>query len=218
MPPAIPPTSSFASKSEARSLLLMQRRKLHESMTKPWSAQVVEQAKAWPGWHHHAVVGCYWPLAKENGGEPDLTALYAWLVQQGHQLALPTIMAADHPMAFQRWQPGDALVQSSQVRGLWQPAADQLVVMPSLLLIPAVAIDRRGYRLGFGAGYYDRTLAALRAEQVEQAAGQAPLTAVGVAFRPFWIDCLPNEPHDQRLQAGVHEDGWVDFAPISDQP
>jgi hypothetical protein len=48
--------SSFASKSEARSLLLMQRRKLHESMTKPWSAQVVEQAKAWPGWHHHAVV------------------------------------------------------------------------------------------------------------------------------------------------------------------
>jgi 5-formyltetrahydrofolate cyclo-ligase len=154
-------------------------------------------------------------LAKENGGEPDLTALYAWLVQQGHQLALPTIMAADKPLMFQRWQPGDALVQSSQVRGLWQPAADQLVVMPSLLLIPAVAIDRRGYRLGFGAGYYDRTLAALRAEQ---AAGQAPLTAVGVAFRPFWIDCLPNEPHDQRLQAGVHEDGWVDFAPISDQP
>ncbi len=214
MPPAIPPASPFASKSEARSLLLMQRRKLHESMTKPWSAQVVEQAKAWPGWHHHAVVGCYWPLARENGGEPDLTALYAWLVQQGHQLALPTVVAADHPMAFQRWQPGDAMVQSSQLRGLWQPAAEQPVVMPSLLLIPAVAIDRRGYRLGFGAGYYDRTLAALRAAQ---AASQPPLTAVGVAFRPFWVESLPNEPHDQALQVGIHEDGWVDFAPTFSQ-
>ncbi len=210
-----PPASPFASKSEARSLLLMQRRKLHESMTKPWSAQVVEQAKAWPGWHHHGVVGCYWPLAKENGGEPDLTALYAWLVQQGHQLALPTVVAADHPMAFQRWQPGDAMVQSSQLRGLWQPAAEQPVVMPSLLLIPAVAIDRRGYRLGFGAGYYDRTLAALRAAQ---AASHPPLTAMGVAFRPFWVESLPNEPHDQALQAGIHEDGWVDFALIPGHP
>ena len=86
--------------------------------------------------------------------------------------------------------------------------------MPSLLLIPAVAIDRRGYRLGFGAGYYDRTLAALRAAQ---AASQPPLTAVGVAFRPFWVESLPNEPHDQALQVGIHEDGWVDFAPTFSQ-
>jgi 5-formyltetrahydrofolate cyclo-ligase len=119
-----------------------------------------------------ALLGFYWPIRGEIGPHP----LVRHLVERGARAALPVVIEKGQPLEFWAWRPGTPLR-----RGVWDIPipAERQVVRPTALLVPLVGFDRRGYRLGYGGGYYDRTLAALDPK---------PLTALlRQGFRPFFL-------------------------------
>jgi 5-formyltetrahydrofolate cyclo-ligase len=93
------------------------------------------------------------------------------------------------PLQFRRWSPGDPL--RTVQWGIREPAEAAPVVEPDVLLVPLLAFDRGGHRLGYGGGYYDRTLRALRSRR--------PVTAVGLAFAEQEVDAVPHLDYDERL-------------------
>lgn len=129
------------------------------------------------------IVGGYHPTAREF----DCLPLLQRLAREGWTLALPAVVG-DAPLLFHRWSFGAPLVRGQ--RGMLQPESGE-IVRPAMLLIPLLAFDARGYRLGYGGGHYDRTLEALRRD--------GPVLAIGVAFDAQEVAQLPAGPHDQRL-------------------
>jgi 5-formyltetrahydrofolate cyclo-ligase len=111
------------------------------------------------------------------------------LGEAGHEIALPVVGAHGRPLVFRRWREGDAMDEGPF--GIREPRADKPEIVPSVLLVPLLAFDRRGYRLGYGGGFYDRTLAALRA------GGEA--VAVGVAYAAQEVDEVPRDESDEPL-------------------
>lgn len=111
---------------------------------------------AW--WRSHGagatdqVLGVYWPLR----GEPDLQPVYLELASAGVRLALPLVVAPDCALAFVEWVPGEAMV--SDRMGVAVPAVQRVVDRPGVLLVPCLGFTAERYRLGYGGGYYDRTL------------------------------------------------------------
>lgn len=136
-----------------------------------------------------AVVSGYWPI----GSELDVLPLLRRFSESGHACALPVGEGRGRPLRFRAWRPDTAMVEAGY--GIMVPAPDEPWATPSVLLVPLLAFDRAGYRLGYGAGYYDRTLAELRAEP---GAGR-PVLAVGVAFAAQEMDAVPRDCYDQRL-------------------
>jgi len=137
------------------------------------------------------VVSVFWPLA----GEIDTLPLMTALSERGCQVALPAMQGAGLPLIFRCWQPGDSLVPAGF--GTQEPAAEKALADPSLLAVPLLAFDRAGYRLGYGGGFYDRTLARLRAA--------APRRSVGIALAAQEVPAVPRGPHDERLDYIVTE-------------
>lgn len=137
-------------------------------------------------------VSGYWPLADEIDVRPALAALAA----AGRTCALPVVRGRGLPLAFRRWSPGDPLVPRGPF-GIAEPGDAAPEVEPRVLLVPLLAFDRRGGRLGYGSGFYDRTLARLRAA--------GPTLAVGVALSVQEVGAVPCGPHDQRLDRIVTE-------------
>lgn len=143
-------------------------------------------------------VSGYWPMAEEMDVRPLMIRLHA----AGHALALPVVVGKGKPLIFRRWQPGAALGAAGF--GLHQPDADAPEVVPDILLVPLLAFDAAGYRLGWGGGFYDRTLAALRATR--------RVIAVGVAYAAQRVDNVPRTERDQRLDWVVTDEGSTEFA------
>lgn len=117
-------------------------------------------------------------------------------------VCVPVIRAAGHPLVFSRWEPGMAMKKGPF--GAMIPEQDDFLV-PEILIVPLVAFDLNGGRLGYGGGFYDRTLAGLRAAQ--------PTLAIGFAYEAQRADVLPLEPTDQPLDMIVTEHQVYD--PIS---
>ncbi|WP_229427329.1 5-formyltetrahydrofolate cyclo-ligase [Massilia atriviolacea] len=132
-------------------------------------------------------LGVYWPLR----GEPDLQPLYLELARAGVALALPLVVAPDTALAFVEWVPGEAMV--SDRMGVAVPAGQRLVERPALLLVPCLGFTAERYRLGYGGGYYDRTLEAL----------PRPYT-VGVAYAADQV-AFAGGPHDVALDRVLTE-------------
>jgi 5-formyltetrahydrofolate cyclo-ligase len=146
--------------------------------------------------HAPRCVAIYWPVAGEFDARP---ALARWIAMRPDALAaLPVVVERNGPMAFHRWAPGDT-VRSGRF-DIPVPES-QIEVEPDLLLIPCVGIDSARFRLGYGGGFYDRTLAALDARGARR-----PVT-VGVAFEASRVDEVPREAHDIPLDIGVTESG-----------
>lgn len=137
------------------------------------------------------IVGVYWPMA----GEPDPRADLPDWHGAGWRLALPCVEAVQAPLRLCAYAPGDPLVEG--LLGTRQPAlcAPQT---PDVLVIPCLGFDARGYRLGYGGGFYDRTLAALAS------AGRHPMT-IGVASDDAQMSGFENQPHDWPLDWVVTE-------------
>ncbi|MBS0219238.1 MAG: 5-formyltetrahydrofolate cyclo-ligase [Proteobacteria bacterium] len=131
------------------------------------------------------IVSGFWPIKEEI----DLRPLMIELFNQGCQLALPVVQGKGQRLLFRAWRPGDPL--EAGVFGTLQPQAKREAIEPEALLVPLLACSEEGWRLGYGGGFYDRTLAALRA------AGR--ITAVGVAFDAQLVPDVPYGPQDQRL-------------------
>lgn len=146
-----------------------------------------------------AVVAGYWPLRDELDPRPAMTALLGL----GHRLCLPVVTGAGRPLAFRAWTPGAALQAAGF--GTQVPAAEAGEATPSVLLVPLVAFDEAGYRLGYGGGFYDRTLARLRAA--------GPVLAIGLGYAAQRAERLPRESTDERLDWIVTEAGARRFDP-----
>ncbi|MDP1874419.1 5-formyltetrahydrofolate cyclo-ligase [Phenylobacterium sp.] len=135
-----------------------------------------------------------------QGAELDPGPLMAALAEAGAALALPVAADREAPLTFRAWTPGAAL--SPDAFGIPAPLADQPQVSPTALIVPLLAFDRRGGRLGQGAGVYDRAIAALGADH-------RPFL-LGYAYAGQEVEDLPLEPHDQRLDAILTEAGLIE--------
>jgi 5-formyltetrahydrofolate cyclo-ligase len=138
------------------------------------------------------VVSGYWP----TGAELDPRPLLEIVAARGHRLALPVVAGRGRPLIFRAWRLGDPLVPGRL--GIPTPPATAEVIRPAFLLVPLLTFDREGFRLGHGAGYYDMTLASLRAD-----GGRC--CAVGLAFGAQEVNAVPHTDHDQRLDWIVTE-------------
>jgi 5-formyltetrahydrofolate cyclo-ligase len=121
--------------------------------------------------------------------ELDCMPLLRRLAGEGFQLALPIVQGKGRPLMFRAWAPGDQMDA-----GVWdipQPKADKAELAPDVLLVPLLAFDRAGWRLGYGGGFYDRTLRALRADKT--------IVAVGLAYDQQLVDAVPHLDYDEQL-------------------
>ncbi len=143
------------------------------------------------------VVAGYAPIGSELDPLPLLRAFAA----KGAALALPVVIARDHALIFRAFAPGDVLVRGAY--GIFQPSSDAAEVDPDIVLVPLAAFDRAGHRIGYGRGYYDRTLQGLRAMK--------KLTAIGLAFAVQEIDLVPSLAHDEQLDCVLTERGLIDL-------
>ena len=148
--------------------------------------------------HRGRPVSGYWPLGSEIDPRPALAAL----TEHG-PVGLPVVEGPARPLVFRRWRPGDPLVPGGF--GTSVPAAGEPMV-PEVLIVPLLAFDGRGHRLGYGGGFYDRTLAALR--------GRGPVLAVGFAFGAQRVDALPTEPTDEPLDLVVTQEEVLRLGPV----
>ena len=139
-----------------------------------------------------AIAG-YWPVRDEVDPRPLLTALAGF----GHPIGLPAVVARGGELAFRRWPfAAPVALPPAGAYGIPAPPADVPAIVPDLLLVPLLAFDRRGRRLGYGGGYYDRTLAALR---------RGPVLAVGLAFAAQEVAAVPVAAGDEPLDWVVTE-------------
>jgi 5-formyltetrahydrofolate cyclo-ligase len=140
-----------------------------------------------------AVLGIYWPFR----GEIDLRDVAARHIESGGVAALPVVVAKSAPVEFWQWEPG-----ARMQRGVWNipVPVERRVVRPDVLLIPLVGFDRQIFRLGYGGGYYDRTLAAL---------DPLPLR-IGVGYADAELETIHPQPHDVPMSMIVTDAGPKD--------
>ena len=140
------------------------------------------------------VLSAYLPVGAEFDALPILRHAH----ERGCSTGLPVVLGRHRPLAFRRWAPGDPLVDG--VFGIATPPPEAETLEPEILLVPLLAFDDDGYRLGYGGGFYDRTLALRRARD--------PATlAVGVAYAGQRVARVPRTPEDQRLDWILSEEG-----------
>jgi 5-formyltetrahydrofolate cyclo-ligase len=144
-----------------------------------------------------AVVSGFMPLKSEINPLPLLRKL----ADAGARLALPVVAGKGRPLIMRAWSFGAPLVAG--VWGIREPPADEPALDPDILIVPLLAFDRRGHRLGYGAGYYDMTISALRAKK--------PVAAVGIAFAAQEIAEVPVTPRDAPLDLVLTEREVIDF-------
>jgi len=137
------------------------------------------------------VISAYWPIK----GEPDLRPLVAELHSAGVTISLPIVEQKAAPLVFRRWTP-----ETRMVRGDWNipvPPPDSEALIPDITLAPLVGWDGAGFRLGYGGGYFDRTLAAL---------APRPVT-IGIGFQSAHLSTIYPQPHDIPLNVILTQEG-----------
>ncbi|TAK48666.1 MAG: 5-formyltetrahydrofolate cyclo-ligase [Xanthobacteraceae bacterium] len=143
------------------------------------------------------VVAGYYPIRSEFDPRP----LMRRLARRGAKLALPRMERRGAPLVFHAWNERAALVAGPF--GILEPAADAPVCGPDIVLVPLAAFDRAGHRLGYGAGFYDRTLLDARAHK--------SVTAIGLAFAAQEVETVLAGPHDERLDVILTEREVIDL-------
>jgi 5-formyltetrahydrofolate cyclo-ligase len=140
--------------------------------------------------HRSAILSGYMPMRTEIDCMPAMAAH----ARAGGRVCVPVIPGPGVPLRFHEWTPAARMVEGA-FKALIPEGGEELT--PSVLIVPLLAFDRRGFRLGYGGGFYDRTLEKLRAT--------CPVTAIGFAFAAQEVDEVPTEPTDQRLDLIVTE-------------
>ncbi|WP_449255062.1 5-formyltetrahydrofolate cyclo-ligase [Bosea sp. (in: a-proteobacteria)] len=171
-------------KAALRTASLARRDALEIDDRLEWDPAIATQVLALPVWDGASgPVSAYWPMRSEADPRPILEELH----RRGLPLCLPAIVAKR--MIFRRWAPYEPIVPGGF--GTLVPAPDQPETAPRILIVPLAAFDRRGYRIGYGKGYYDRALSEL-----------GPTVSIGIAYAAQEVAAVPDEPHDRRL-------GWI---------
>jgi 5-formyltetrahydrofolate cyclo-ligase len=189
-------SSLYQLKAALRRDALARRDALPASLRQAAGLAVAERAlpvAVGPG----TVASGFFPIKSEISPLP----LMRRLADAGAALALPVIAGRGQPLTMRAWSFGTPLVPG--VWGIREPAADAPEAFPDVVIAPLLAFDHRGYRLGYGGGYYDRTIARLRAIK--------PITAIGIAFAAQQIDEVPISSRDERLDLVLTEGAIIDF-------
>jgi 5-formyltetrahydrofolate cyclo-ligase len=161
-----------------------------------------------------AIAACDFPVVLSRGtivagfspirGEIDPFPLMESLMARGATLALPVSIAPNQPLLFRAWTPGEPLVRGAY--GVFEPSSEAEEIDPDIVLVPLAAFDRDGHRIGYGAGYYDRTLPLLRKLK--------KITAVGIAFAVQEIERVPSSEHDAQLDLELTDRETIDLRDI----
>jgi 5-formyltetrahydrofolate cyclo-ligase len=175
----------FGDKRTLRSAMLAWRAALAEDERRAAAEGLLATLRREMPFETPAVVSGFWPIKDEI----DIRPLLIELFNVGCQLALPVVQGRGKPLLFRAWRPGDPL--EAGVFGTLQPSARRETLEPDALIVPLLACDEEGWRLGYGGGFYDRTLGGLRARR--------NVTAVGVGFNAQLVPEVPHGPDDQRL-------------------
>lgn len=149
------------------------------------------------------VVAGFWPLVDE----PDIRPLLTWLHDKGAHVALPAVAGPGIPLEFHRWMPSDSLIQGTF--GVFEPARTKPLT-PDVVLVPTLGFGPNGERLGYGGGYYDRSLAKL-------AENNRALVTIGISWNEGRIPedaGFKPASHDVVLQAIATPTGWTPKAPL----
>lgn len=182
-----------------KALLRREARTRRETLAKAvpdFASRLAAHAKAL-GIPERSIVGGYVALP----GEADPSLLLEALRAAGHEIALPRVESKGAPLVFHLWRKGQPLKPGAF--NIPEPQADLPIAHPRILLVPLLAFDARGHRLGYGGGYYDRTLEALRAK--------GSVRAIGIAYSGQQIENVPDENHDHLLDMVVTEIGIRSF-------
>lgn len=194
-----PRSAAGLSKSELRAAVRQDRRAFVQSLRAqgPEAERRIAEALAAQVIPHlagAAIVAGYRPTPWEI----DPGAIEAHLLAAGVTVALPRT----HPNAPLTFHAIDRhTIIEPGLHGIHEPPANAPIVAPDVVLVPLVAADRRGFRLGQGGGHYDRTLESLRREK--------PIRAIGLAYDVQLVDALEAEPHDQPLDAIATPTEWI---------
>src|SRR5215831_1089858 len=144
-----------------------------------------------------AVVSGFSPLKSEINPIPLMRAF----AQAGARLALPVVAGKGRPLTMRAWSFGDPL--DAGVWGIREPKPEAPEVFPDILIVPLLAFDRTGHRIGYGAGYYDMTIARLR--------GMKSVIAIGIAYAAQEVDQVPATPRDAPLELVLTEREAIDW-------
>lgn len=177
-------------RKQQRAALMTRRECIGEDDYRQWSTAISASLKSGFPSLQRCVIGFCWP----HRGEYDPRPVMDFFQRKGATLALPEVLAKNKPLHFRKWW------QHAPMKiGMYGiPAPDDTEpVTVDALVVPMIGFDRKGYRLGYGGGYFDRTLAAM---------APRPL-AVGVAFEILRVDDLHPQPHDIRMDFVVTETG-----------
>lgn len=142
------------------------------------------------------VVAAYWPIRDEL----DCREIVTRLLDEGRRVCLPVVVGRDQPLEMRVWERGAPLYPAGF--GTLAPDESAPVAEPDVVLVPLLGFDKHGTRLGYGGGYYDRTIAAMK---------DMP-RLIGFAFSVQEVDLVPREPHDLQLDAVITERGVRHFA------
>ncbi|WP_081852962.1 5-formyltetrahydrofolate cyclo-ligase [Bosea sp. 117] len=202
--PSTPNGTAANGKTELRALALARRAALSTEARARASEAAARNAMAWLDgrWldgRGRGTVALFAPI----GEEIDTTPLADLLRGAGARLALPVVTGRERPLLFREWRADEPLVASAGPGRSPIPAPPDHAaeVEPDVLVVPLAAFDARGHRLGYGAGFYDRTLALLRASK--------RVEAIGYAFAVQELPALPDEPHDEPLDAIATDAGLI---------
>ena len=172
-------------KKAARAAAMTKRNAVHEQLKDEAALHLLSQRFPVAPLFGRSTVSAFYPYQSEIDTRP----LLGRLAGEGWTTALPIVVKPATPLEFRRWMPGEPTIP-----GRWdipRPADEAPLVEPDVLLVPLLAFDRKGYRLGYGGGFYDRTLELLRAKK--------PVTAIGVAYAVQEVDSVLHDHHDQLL-------------------
>ncbi|HEX3182074.1 MAG TPA: 5-formyltetrahydrofolate cyclo-ligase [Beijerinckiaceae bacterium] len=183
------------SKAGLRRAALEGRAGVPDEIRRAFAIRAARDGLALARHHGSRSAAAYFPVR----GEADPLPLLAELAAAGIETSLPRLAGRGKPLRFHLWRPGDALVDTPL--GLREPSAGSPLLEPDLLIVPLAAFDRTGHRIGYGAGYYDATLAALTAKKQ---------LAIGLAFAAQEVASIPAEPHDQPLAFVITERETID--------
>ena len=154
------------SRSQLRQHLRQRRRDIPLTSKQEWDLQITDTLRQRIHQLAPRLIGVYWPIQQE----PDLQHCFRQLHNEGYQLALPIVVSKSEALKFVAWAPDDAMDQDDY--GIPIPQQREQTVVRDLLIIPCVGFNQQCYRLGYGGGFYDRTLAALNA-----------VNSIGVAYQ-----------------------------------
>jgi 5-formyltetrahydrofolate cyclo-ligase len=184
----VEPAAVKAWRRSERQRLLALRTGAPPALRREWGREIETRLRTVLAERPGITLGVYWPFQAEFDPRP----LVDWLIAAGSSAALPVVIDKKGPLEYRAWQPGDPLVD-----GVWDiPIPEKReIVLPQAVLAPLVGFDRECYRLGYGGGYFDRTLAALDPRPF----------AIGVGFELSAIDTVHPQTHDIRMDLIVTE-------------